>query len=320
MRTIGTLESDEIATRFSDYLYVKGIENQTEREDDGTFSVWVLDDDQLNEAAAHLRHFRTNPSAPEFDGVSATARRVRTRVMREENSRRSTFADTARVGYERHFRGAAPVTLALIVISALVALWSHLGENTTPVRPLFISDYLYDFSSGTSIHLPTLLAHNGELTPALEARATRHGFLPEVRSGQVWRLITPIFLHFGILHLVFDMMMLYQLGTFTENRLGGRHLLALVLVIAALSNTGEALWGSPNFGGMSGVDYGLFGFLWIRGKCDPAAGWQINKNVVTQLLVWFVLCLVHIIPHVANTVHAIGLGIGMAWGYISAKR
>ena len=34
---------------------------------------------------------------------------------------------------------------------------------------------------------------------------------------------------------------------------------------------------------------------------------------------WFVLCLVGIIPHVANACHAVGLLVGMAWGWVSAK-
>lgn len=320
MRTIGTLETDEIATRFSDYLYVQGIENQTEREDDGAFSVWVLDDDQIAPATKLLERFRANPNAAEFDGISATARQVRHRVMRAENSRRSTIADTARVGYERHFRAAAPITIALIIISIAVAIASRLGDDTRPVRTLFISDYAYDFQLNASVKMQALFARQSGAMEGIPESAVRPGFLPEVRDGQVWRLVTPIFLHFGVIHLLFDMMMLYQLGAFMENRLGGLHLLVFTIVVAALSNAGQAFWGSPNFGGMSGVDYGLFGFLWIRGKCDPAAGWQINKNVVTQLLIWFVACLVHLIPNVANTVHAIGLGLGMAWGYFSAKR
>ncbi len=318
MRTIGTLESDEIATRFSDYLYVKGIENQTELEDDGRFSVWVLDDDQLAPATALLQHFRADSGAPEFDGVTTVARKVRTRVMRADNARRSAVADTARIGYERHFRGGTIVTFALIIICVAVAVASRLGDDTRAVRPLFISDYFYDRTTGDSHHIPTVLADEEAGAPQIP-RVSHPGLFPEIRAGQVWRLITPIFLHFGVIHLVFNMMMLYQLGSFTENRYGGRHLLVLVLVIAALSNAGQALWGSPNFGGMSGVDYGLFGFLWIRGKCDRAAGWELNKNMVTQLLVWFVACLIGFIPHVANTVHAIGLAAGMSWGYLSAK-
>jgi membrane associated rhomboid family serine protease len=36
------------------------------------------------------------------------------------------------------------------------------------------------------------------------------------------------------------------------------------------------------------------------------------------MLVWFVLCLVKIIPNVANTVHGIGLAVGVVWGCLAS--
>lgn len=320
MRTIGTLDSQLAAARFSDALFVKGIENQIEPEDDGRFSVWVLDDDQLGAASELLTSFRANPSDPAFDRSTALAREQRSRLQRIDGQSRSTVADSARVGYERSFNAFGIVPIVLILICVAVAIASNLGENPKPIRSLFISEYYFDRGTNTSIHLNALAAdEDGAAQPNI-ARAMRTGFLPEVRDGQIWRLITPIFIHFGILHLVFNAMMLRDLGNFIESRFGAGYLLALVLVIALASNFPQALWGSPNFGGMSGVDYGLFGFLWMRGKFDRSQGWQVNKNTVSMLLMWFFLCLFGIIPHVANTVHAVGLGVGMAWGWISARK
>ena len=142
--------------------------------------------------------------------------------------------------------------------------------------------------------------------------------LPEIRHGEVWRLFTPIFIHFGILHILFNMLWLLDLGTMIERRQSTRVLAALLLVIAALSNFGQYLWQGPVFGGMSGVVYGLIGYIWLRGKFDPASGLFLHSSTVTMAVIWFVLCLAGVFPYVANAAHGVGFAVGIAWGYVSA--
>jgi GlpG protein len=142
--------------------------------------------------------------------------------------------------------------------------------------------------------------------------------LPEIRHGEVWRLVTPIFIHFTIAHILFNMLWLFDLGTMIERRQSTRVLSVLVLVIAVLSNFGQYLWQGPVFGGMSGVVYGLIGYIWLRGKFDPASGLFLHSSTVTMAVIWFVLCLVGVIPHVANAAHGVGFAVGIVWGYISA--
>src|SRR5439155_4870026 len=60
--------------------------------------------------------------------------------------------------------------------------------------------------------------------------------LEEVRRGEVWRLITPIFIHFNLLHIFFNMLWLRDLGTLIELRRGGKYLLLQVVLIGAISN------------------------------------------------------------------------------------
>ena len=308
MRTIGNLESEAEANRFGDFLYVQGIENQIERDDDGTYSIWVLDEDHRGRANEWLERFRAAPQAAEFASATDAARQRRSQIARAENARRSTVADSARIGYEQHFFGTAYLPVVLIILSVAVAILSNLGENDRPLEPLKISQNFYDHRSGTAIRLPDGVAVPGA------------GFLAEIRAGQLWRLVTPIFIHYGILHLLFNMMWLRDLGTFMENRFGALYLGLFVLITAVLSNLGQAAWGSPNFGGMSGVNYALFGFLWIRGKYDRSAAWELNKNIVYTMLIWFVVCLTGMLGiGIANTAHTVGLLAGMAWGYISAQ-
>ncbi len=60
----------------------------------------------------------------------------------------------------------------------------------------------------------------------------------QILAGQVWRLVTPIFLHFGPFHLLFNMVFLYLLGGMIEERRGPWRYLLLGLVCAVLSNVG----------------------------------------------------------------------------------
>jgi membrane associated rhomboid family serine protease len=144
--------------------------------------------------------------------------------------------------------------------------------------------------------------------------------LAEVRSGQIWRLLTPIFLHFGVLHVLFNMMWLADLGSMIEARQSSLRLGLLVLVIGCGSNFGQYLVGGPIFGGMSGVVYGLLGYIWMRGKFDPASGLFLHQSTVLMMMIWFVVCFTGLVGHVANAAHAVGLGMGVAWGYLSSLK
>jgi GlpG protein len=114
------------------------------------------------------------------------------------------------------------------------------------------------------------------------------------------------------------MLWLKDLGTMIEVRQGSLFLGLQVLVIGVISNLAQYFWSGPNFVGMSGVVYGLLGYIWIRGRFDPASGLSLNQGVVTMMIFWFFLCLTGVVGNVANATHAAGLISGMAWGYLAA--
>ena len=121
-------------------------------------------------------------------------------------------------------------------------------------------------------------------------------------------------------------MMLMQLGRFIESRFGGAKLLALVMAIGVGSNLAEYLWEAwrtpgfaPHFGGMSGVNYGLFGFLWMKGKFGRDQNWQMHPQTVQLMLMWMVLCFTGLLGPIANGAHFGGLVIGALLGLSSAR-
>jgi GlpG protein len=198
--------------------------------------------------------------------------------------------------------GIGPLTFALVATCIAVAIFSRMGENREVLNNFFITQTR---EMGGYLHWT--------------------GGLPEIRNGQVWRLLTPIFIHFGVPHLVFNMLAMLDLGSMIEARANAGRLLLLVLVIGVVSNLAQysfeiSRWthGSPNFGGMSGVAYGLLGYIWMKSRFDPGSGFFLHRQAVVMMLVWFVLCLVGVFGTFANTAHAVGLIVGVIWGYLSA--
>ena len=278
----------------------RGIENTAETEDGGAVSIWVHDDDQITEAARLFALFRATPDAPEFREATAKAAAIRAQLIKSERRRRSTVVDEARVGYERHFAGGGLVTMFLVALTIGVTIYTGFfsgGGNRAALDRLYISQvpFLRGMAGGATL------------------------FLPEVREGEVWRLITPIFLHGGLMHILFNMMWLVQFGRFIESRFGGAKLLAIILAVGIGSNLAEYLWKSPYFGGMSGVNYGLFGFLWMKGKFGRDQNWELPQQTVQLMLMWMVLCFTGMLGPIANGAHLGGLVIGALLGISSAR-
>lgn len=142
---------------------------------------------------------------------------------------------------------------------------------------------------------------------------------------EYWRLLTPIFLHFSLLHIVFNMLWLWDLGGRVERVQGSGRLLGIVLLMGAGSNITQAFFsqtgGAPQsiFGGMSGVIYGLLGYSWIWGylRRDPAL--HVPTPVVTVMVAWLLLCVAGFTEllgagAVANAAHTGGLILGLILG------
>lgn len=148
----------------------------------------------------------------------------------------------------------------------------------------------------------------------------------QLLAGELWRLATPVFLHFGPFHIAFNGMWLWVLGTKLEAFMGPSRLLGLILVIGVLSNTAQHLWsGTALFGGMSGVIYGLIGFIWLRQRLAPVAVLALPPGIIGFMLFWLVLCMSGVVTWIAqvgiaNAAHLAGLVVGAVAGVLSAGR
>jgi GlpG protein len=142
----------------------------------------------------------------------------------------------------------------------------------------------------------------------------------DLLSGQFWRAITPIFLHGSFFHILFNMFWLFSLGRQIENRKGGKFFLTFVLILAVASNLSQFIFVHGNFLGMSGVVYGLFGYVFIKSKLDPGDGFGIDQANEFIMFGFFVACWLGLLGNIANAAHTGGLIVGLAWGWCSALR
>jgi GlpG protein len=220
MREIGTIADETQARFFSDYLYAEGIANDLQKDQQPLCHIWVHNEDQLIQARIMLSEFISDPQAPKFRAAVSLARQKR----QQEHEDLKAFKKRMFTGQQifPQYDRMGVLTMTLIGISVVVAVLTRLGSDFTLARYLMISE-----SMG--------------------------GGLNEISRGQVWRLITPIFIHFGLLHILFNMLWLRDLGSMIEQRQSPWILAALVLVIAAVSNIGQFFVSGPLFGGMSGV-------------------------------------------------------------------
>jgi len=292
MRQIGQLQDESQAKRFSDFLYGEGIESHVEVGAPETWEIWVVEDEDVEPARQRLEQFVANPDDPRFRTVARTAARQRQQDRKARIGKRTRTIDGRLIFYSPPV-GVGLLTIVLIALSVGVTLLTNFGSLSNRFTPpLLISQYV-----------------PGPGSPVLE----------EIRHGQLWRLFTPMFLHFGILHLLFNMLWLRDLGSMVEARKSPWLLLALVLVLAGVSDVAQYLVSGPVFGGMSGVVYGLLGYVWMQGKFNPASRLSLEPQTVTFMIIWFFVCLFGLVGHVANTAHAVGLGLGITWGFIAAR-
>ncbi len=145
-------------------------------------------------------------------------------------------------------------------------------------------------------------------------------FLTSIRAGEVWRLITPIFLHFGFMHILFNSMWIKDLGSLFEKEHGALKYILFILSVGISSNLLQYMAIGPRFGGLSGLVYGLLGFLWIYGKTHEEAVFRLPKRDIGLMIGWYFLCLSGLIGNIANIAHGVGLAVGMIWGLFPWER
>ncbi len=160
----------------------------------------------------------------------------------------------------------------------------------------------------------------------IEANSSVHlawgaNFGPAIAGGQYWRLLTAAFLHFGLVHLAFNMMALWSLGGLAE-RLYGRWPFLLIYLGAAVIGSLASVYFSPDrtvSAGASGAIFGLGGALasfWLRnGKAVPLSVLR-GQWVNLALFIGFSVYMGITASGIDNAAHGGGFVGGALLGYL----
>jgi GlpG protein len=140
---------------------------------------------------------------------------------------------------------------------------------------------------------------------------------------QWWRLLTPALLHFSFMHIAFNLLWWWELGGLIERGQSAGRLLGISAVIAVVSNAAQGLEYGPNFGGLSGVIYGLLGYLWLYPLLNPAAGFRLRKEILWFMLGWLAIGYTGVLDmlfgpvsnvgHLSGLLAGMGLGVAVGW-------
>jgi membrane associated rhomboid family serine protease len=140
-----------------------------------------------------------------------------------------------------------------------------------------------------------------------------------IKSGEVWRFITPIFVHIGLLHLAFNSYALWIVGPHVEKLYGGARFLLLYL-LTGIAGVAASYWFHPNTmsAGASGAIFGLFGVLLVFSikyrKTVPAFfSKALGKGMLQTLAINLAIGL--LVPQIDLSAHVGGLIAGCALAF-----
>ena len=148
-------------------------------------------------------------------------------------------------------------------------------------------------------------------------------FAPLTTGGEWWRLVTCLFIHAGILHLVFNMWALWDGGRLIERLFGNGGFLALYLFAGVCGSCASMLWNQHVISaGASGAVFGVFGALLAymtveRGSIPPDT---LNRlRVSSSIFVMYSLFYGFVQSGIDNAAHLGGLAGGFVMGLSLAR-
>jgi membrane associated rhomboid family serine protease len=139
-------------------------------------------------------------------------------------------------------------------------------------------------------------------------------FGPVVADGEWWRLLTAAFLHGSLLHIGFNMLMLWWIGAPVEEALGRGRFLALYLVSALAGSAGALMFAPQAFTvGASGAIFGILGAaLVFERQRNYVLGGSALSIILLNLVLTFAVPNISIGGHVGGLVGGALCGLALS--------
>ena len=148
-------------------------------------------------------------------------------------------------------------------------------------------------------------------------------FGPETLTGGWWRLVTSVFVHFGLIHLTLNMLTLYQIGRLTERLYGSGRFLMLYLFAGVTGSIASLLWHPMiNSAGASGAIFGVFGGLLVfvlKYRHELPKSIAVQQRASILVLIGYNLLYGFTHPGIDNGAHLGGLLGGVLLGLTLAR-
>ncbi len=285
MRMLHLFDDPRSAELLSDALYADGVETSVRETREGQHALWVHDEAQMDAAKAMLARFEASPTDPIFD-------------ERQRAARAHRRAEEARERKSRHRVEKMRDQLA--------------RTEATP----YVTYGIMAFSVG----LYFLVEARPEIGRAMLPQGVGYTVTEAILNGlatKPWTFVSPVFVHGGLLHLIFNVLWVRDLGGVMERAHSSWRMLGATLLFGVAGVITELYWSQAPAVGLSGVVYGLLGYLYFRGRYDPSFPYRLSQQTMLWMMAWFAICF---FPgfRVANGAHTAGLVLGSLWGYLAS--
>ncbi len=371
MRLIGEFQNEKEAFEFQTFLQNHGIQSVYDTTPDSTYRLWVIEEDDFDKTLGYYQEWQHDPTSPSFhfsqppnaDSEHAVSvshpEHTRWRVRMSHPPLHTPFS-------LNNFIILICGFLFIWTLFQMSQLEKERGSvalkyELVPLQKELMFDYPADraqiekFLDQNDIRTEEDLK---ALPPKVQARfqqiertptwkgvvdmfVTRDWTLVEklpegtlfgkIRQGEIWRLITPVLLHGGFLHILLNMAWLFVLGRQIEACIGKIRYLFLSLILGIVGNVAQYLMTGPMFLGYSGIIIGMVGFIWMRQKVAPWEGYPLQRPVILFITVFvaavfaleilsIALQFFHIqalFTNIANTAHVAGGIFGVLLGRLS---
>ena len=309
MRYLAQIEGKQRAEAFVAYLLTQTIATHIEgvAGNEQLWEVWIRDEDSIARAQAELEQFNANPKDAKYSAAVTEARQI---IKQKQEAAKAAAKNIKQVNYRspNSLTGGRipPLTMTLLAISIVVSLMTNF------MRPA--KDYKLGHTMIDKLSFVSPLAYE----------KSGHDPAASLRRGEVWRAVTPVFLHGSPVHLAMNMFVLVMLGRITERLVGTPRYALMILLLAALPMLLACLMppsldGTPFTVGISGVVYGLAAYLWIVSMQRPELGFRIPTSMIALLLIVVAVGFSGMLPQLrlSNWGHLGGFVVGLALAMVS---